>query len=381
MTVGWIREGDLDAFYEGTEQTPDPAVPKQPSYSCPFCLSVFGARAEFHDHVYSRHRVDRPFVLIRGREPAALSVIRLRLDTSEIVLENASHTLVSINGSHPRRMTVDGFKGIVSSISQGELMAEIVSKNTDNVSPVATKYNLSFRIAQSADLQRVEQAFREVLSSDAITIAAISKFLEDLRAQGPAKDYAIGLAEYCLGVLVKEQPEGERLTTPFSRYRDHYGRALDTLKDFPRPLSRLISNLIRFSLNDFENHELGSGFSALDVAIELLADPASARPRHFPERNGQNPVCPIDHGTGLILRLAKHLTMQSRWSPILDAECRGLANSSLVDLTDRQKAYAVWAASAWRLGATGSVNEPLTQIAGIYPFSRWASNYLEQVST
>lgn len=26
------------------------------------------------------------------------------------------------------------------------------------------------------------------------------------------------------------------LTTPFSRYRELYGRALDTLKDFPRPL-------------------------------------------------------------------------------------------------------------------------------------------------
>lgn len=381
MTVGWIREGDLDAFYEGTEQTPDPAAQEQPSYSCPFCMSVFRIQAEFHDHVYTQHRVDRPFVLMRGREPAAFSVIRSRLENSEIVLENASHVLVSIDGSHPRRVTVDGFKNLLCSTSQGELRAEIVSKNTDNVSAVTSTYNFSFRIAQSADLQRVEQAFRDVLASEAITRSAISDFLEDLRAQGAGKDYAIGLAEYCLGVLVKERPDGERLTTPFSRYRDHYGRALNTLKDFPRPLSRLISNLIRFSLNDFENHETGAGFSALDVAIELLSDPASATPRHFLERNGHSPICPIDHGTGLILELAKHLTMQPRWSPILDAECRGLANSYLVDLTDRQKAYAVWAASAWRLGATGSVQEPLTQIAGIYPFSRWASNYLEQVST
>lgn len=381
MTVGWIREGDLDAFYEGTEQTPDPAAAKQPLYSCPFCSSVFGILAEFHDHVYTLHRVDRPLLLMGGREPAAFSVIRSRPDSSEIIVENASHAFVSIDGSHPRRITVDGLMILISSIAQGELTTEIVSKKTDNVSPVTTTYNLSFRIAQSSDLQSVEQAFRNVLASEAITIAAINNFLEDPRAQGPGKEYAVGLAEYCLGVLVKERPEGERLTTPFSRYRDHYGRALNTLKDFPRPLSRLISSLIRFSLNDFESHGSGAGFSALDLAIELLSDPASARPRHFLERSGRSPICPIDHGTGLILELAKNLTMQPRWSPILDAECRGLANSYLVDLSDRQKAYAIWAASAWRLGATGSVREPLTQIAGIYPFSRWASHYLEQVST
>jgi hypothetical protein len=82
-----------------------------------------------------------------------------------------------------------------------------------------------------------------------------------------------------------------------------------------------------------------------------------------------------------MLELSKHLTAQPRWSPILDDECRTLAQSDLLDVTDHQKALAIWAASAWRLGSTECALEPLTQIAEIYPFSRWASKYLEQAST
>jgi hypothetical protein len=82
-----------------------------------------------------------------------------------------------------------------------------------------------------------------------------------------------------------------------------------------------------------------------------------------------------------MLELASHLVGQPRWSPILDDECRTLARTDVLDTSDNQKALAVWAAVAWRLGAKQSALEPLTQIAEVYPFSRWAREYLEKATT
>jgi len=380
-TVGWIREGDLDAFYEGTERTPDPGPPKGPSFSCPFCAALFPSQSEFQDHVYAKHRVERPFILLRGQEPSAHAVLRSPLALSEIAIANTSHAKVCLDGALPQTLSTDTLKETIAKTSQAELKLELVNAAEQRAAPVVTQYGLSFRIAQKAELKRVEEAFREILTSEAITRNSIGSFLADKRTQGPAREYASGLADYCLGIIIKERPDGESLTTPFSRYRELYGRALDILKDFPRPLARLIACIIRFSLNNFENGGERTGYWELDLAIELLSNPGSASLAHPHVSGTRRPVCPIDHGTGRMLELSKHLTAQPRWSPILDDECRTLAQSELLDVTDHQKALAIWAASAWRLGSTECAVEPLTQIAEVYPFSRWASEYLEQAST
>jgi len=380
-TVGWIREGDLDAFYEGTERTPDPGPPKEPSFSCPFCASLFPNQSEFQDHVYAKHRVERPFVILRGREPSAHAVLRSSLAPSEIAVANTSHAKVWLDGANPQQVSADKLKEIIAKTSQAELKLELINATERKATPIVTQYGLSFRVAEKADLKRVEHAFREILVSESITRNSIGSFLADKRTQGAGKEYASGLADYCLGILIKERPDGEGLTTPFSRYRELYGRALDTLKDFPRPLANLITCIIRFSLNNFENSGERTGYWELDLAIELLSNPSSAGLAPPLEKTTRRPVCPIDHGTGRMLELSRHLTAQPRWSPILDDECRTLAQSGLLDATDHQKAFAIWAASAWRLGSTECALEPLTQIAEVYPFSRWASKYLEQAST
>ena len=379
-TVGWIREGDLDAFYEGTEKTPDPGPPIEPSFSCPFCAALFPNQSEFHDHVYAKHRVERPFILLRGQEPSSHAVLRSPIALSEVALANTSYAEVCLNGAGPEQIPTDQLKEIIAETSQAELKLELVNATERRAAPVVTQYGFSFRIAAKADLKSVEEAFREILVSGAITRNSIGSFLADERTQGPGKEYASGLADYCLGILIKERPESESLTTPFSRYRELYGRALDILKDFPRPLAKLITCIIRFSLNNFENCGGRTGYWELDLAIELLSDPCSTSLTRPLESATRRPVCPIDHGTGRMLELSKHLIAQPRWSPILDDECRTLAQSDLLDATDHQKAFAIWAASAWRLGSTECALEPLTQIAEIYPFSRWASTYLEQAS-
>ena len=380
-TVGWIREGDLDAFYEGTEAIPGPSPLKEPSFFCPFCGSMFLNQSEFQDHVYAKHRVERPFIILRGQEPSKHAVIRSPLEMSEISVSNTSHAKVCLDGTGPQQVSTDKLREIIAESSQVELKLELINATEHEATPVVERYGFSFRVAERADLKRVEQAFKEILVSDAITRNSISSFLADKKTQGPGKEYASGLADYCLGILIKERPEGENLTTPFSRYRELYGRAFDVLKDFPRPLAHLISCIIRFSLNNYEDNGQRTGYWELDLATELLSNPTSTSVQRSLENTTRRPVCPVDHGTGRMLELAKRLVAQPRWSPVLDDECRAIARSDLLDATDHHKAFAIWAASAWRLGSTESALEPLQQIAGIYPFSRWASKYLEQEST
>lgn len=379
-TVGWIREGDLDAFYEGTERFPDP-IPMEPTFSCPFCSAVLASQAELHNHVYATHRVERPFITLGGTEPTKHHVVRSSLAPVEIALANASFANLSVDGASSQRVSLAEVKDVMAKTTQGEVSLELVNEVERNTTPVMSRYRFSFRVAEKIALQGVEKAFTQVLVTNAITRESIGNFLSDMRTQGSGREYAAGLADYCLGIILKERPEDEKLTTPMYRYRELYGGALEVLKDFRRPLANLIASIIRFSMNDFKGGGPRTGYWELDMATELLLDPNSASvPRPMGQSN-RHPVCPVDHGTGRILELASYLVREPRWSPILDDECRGTTLSDFLDISDRQKAYAIWAVSAWRLGSKQNALEPLTQIAEVYPFSRWARKYLEQVST
>jgi len=342
MTVGWIHERDLNAFYEGTERTPGPSLPEGPTFACPFCVSVFPAQSEFRDHVHVRHRVERPLIMVHGNEPAANDVIRARLLESDVAVVNTSFARVSIDGAESRQVSPGELPNLMTNMAQEEIKLELVNDAERNAAPVTSGYNLSFRVAEPKALKNVEKAFTEILVSGAITRESIGVFSSDGRTQASGKDYASGLADYCLGILLKERPEGEKLTTPLSRYRERYGNALEVLKDIPRPLAHLIASIIRFSMNDFGKSGRQTGYWELDLATELLLDPISETlPRSYGDAE-RRPVCPIDHDTGRMLELASRLVGQSRWSPILDDECMARAQSGLLDVKDREKAFAIW---------------------------------------
>jgi len=268
----------------------------------------------------------------------------------------------------------------VSNLRQAEVSLILTNSSQVNAAPVTSSYSISIRIAEAYELKLVERAFDEVIMSAPISRALVGRFLADPRSKGAGYEYAAGLADYSLGVLIKERPEGEMLTTPFARYRELYGSAVQRLTDFDRPLARIVGDVIRFAMNDFSRTTTETGFWELDVANGLLKDPTLDIHSPFEEDAVRRPVCPIDHATSRVLNLAAHMSKQTRWSPILDGECREIASSELLDASDRQKALAIWAVAAWRIGAKLSAIEPLRQISATYPFSTWAESYLESAT-
>ena len=389
MTYGWILESASDAFLEGTANLPDLEPAPEPTYSCPFCDRVFDDRHLWQGHVSGQHRVGRPVILLRGREPAKRHVIRTALSREDILTVNATSARVAIDGEYLPAMSLRKVSDRIAALRQAEMRLILVNDSQNNAEPVESSYAISVRIATTQELRNVENAFAKFMippavskdsSGRSISRALIDQFLADPRSTGAGADYAAGLAEYLMGVLVKERPATERLTTPVARYRELYGEALVHLADFNRPLARLIVSIIRFALNDFSRAATQTGFWDLDSANDLLKNPEQATSSFFDENAALRRVCPIDHATSGILNLAKRMSSQTRWSRILDNECKKMANSEIFDAADQQKILAIWAAAAWRRNAKRSAIEPLRQIAATYPFDEWAKPYLERIN-
>ena len=379
-TVGWIQEGDIEAFLAGTERVADPAswAPPAPVFKCPFCEVVLGSERALQDHVADGHHVSRPILLLSGAEPPQEITIRSSGVLLGLTISNATMAEFSLGGRSPVQMPITDVAEALSGIRDGEVSLTLTNATQRNVMPVSHTYRILFRVADVNELSSVEVAFLTGIQADALSRSSIDLFLNDPRCIGPARDYAVGLAHYCLGILQKERPKFEALTTPFAQYRENYVSAKQALELIPRPLARLVTQTVRFALNDF-TFGAATGNWELDLTTTAFRDPNGSLPPK-PNNGERRAVYPIDHGTGQIFDLASRMFLQERWSIILDEECRRAADSPALDATDREKALAVWAISAWRLDSREHAVEPLKRLSATYPFRVWAEPFLETVT-
>lgn len=408
-TFGWVQEAAWDRILSATESAPEPSPPRAPLFTCPFCRASYTTSGDLQEHLGNSHQVERPVMLINGEEPAYGFVLRKAPRASDIAFVNTTSVAVAIDNDvgHPvaagevwqvlarataarvriqienapaRRVAPINWQAVTIFSDAGGTPS---SERPGGVSPepVETTYDIAVRIASAAELQAVERAFNQHLNIADFTRDSVSAFLADPRCKGVADDYATGMAEYALGVLVKEGRHDPGQESPLARYREHFRSALMKCVPHKRALPRLLSAFMRFSLNDFSRSDEPTGHFGLDRVSAALADPANGlRSKGHAEVGPLRPVCPIDHGTDRILRLADDLFSAKRWSPVLADECRQVASAGTLDLTDQQKATALWALAALQHGATRDAVEPLQRIAATYPFADWASSFLDAVT-
>jgi hypothetical protein len=379
-TYGWVREDAWEAFLAATSVVPGPVGPLRPSFLCPFCVEVFANLVALGDHIAAGHRIDRPALLISGREPGSDSVIRTRNAGADFVAANATSAAAEINGVFYSNLSPAMLARKLAGLRHGTATVTLSNAAQIGAAPVNSTYRLSFRIADARALQSVERAFQQTLVDRGLSVSAVTEFLADRRCEGTGSDYAGGLANYAMGVLIKERPDGETISSPVARYRELFGSAIEFLAPQTRPLAHLLCSIMRFAMNDLSIEPSETGFVDLDVAMAMLRGPWHA-PASVPSMSGnQRVICPIDHGTGRIIDLAVSLSRQERWGPILSDACRQVAEADSLDLLDREKALAMWAVTAWRLGARAEATGPLARLSATSPFSTWAAACLEEVS-
>lgn len=379
-TFGWVREGDWERYLTATEWPLDPSGPRPPAFACPICGHVYETGAALQAHVVDNHHVAPPIMVVAGREPRASHLVRRRLAPTDVVVANATSAMLRIDREDWVALTPSEIGQRLAGIGVATVMVRLTNASVRTAEPIVSEYRLPFHVAEAADLLRVEEAFHEHLTTEEIRRASVADFLADARCQAAGRDYAEGLAEYVLGVLVKEQSPN-RVATPLERYRSHFGAALDRLAAHARPLPHLLCALMRFALNDFSQGATCTGYRELDLATAILTGPNATLPASPSGDGGLRRVCPVDHGTGRILDLAARLAREDRWGPVLRDECIQVATAATLDIADREKALALWALTAWRLDEPEGAAEPLARIASVYPFSSWARPCLDTVST
>jgi hypothetical protein len=353
--------------------------PSPPTYRCPFCPTVRSSVRDLDSHVITEHTVLRPYMMIDGREPAKHQVIRRSFPAANLHV-NAAEVSLSTNGK-TTRLSPTKLASTLAKLTYNDVVVTLTNSSRGSVAPVSQSYSLSFRVAEAGALEDVEKAFADTIDPLVLKMTTIRSFVDDTRCQGDGADYAAALAAFLLGIKRKEDPDSLEMTTPSAMYRESYVLAEEGLRDFERPLARVITQLTRFALNDFSAEPIVTGFSELDLAYRLLRDPqGDARPVKTDDALKKRKICPVDHGTGRILDLFARMYQRGRWSRLLDTECRDAAQSKNLDAMDQQKAAAIWAISAKYRGATKDAIEPLSIIATTYPFSIWAGRYLEDLT-
>lgn len=379
-TFGWIQEDATEAYLSATQTVPDPRGPLPRTYHCPFCTHLAVTSKALQDHLAGVHPVERPALLLAGTEPGLTFTVRQHRDPSEFVFANTTDAAVSVDGTAMSPLDQGSLSTLLASLDRSVVRIRLRNGKLRGAEPVATNYEVRFRIASPEALDAVDRAFMEHMTKAVVTRETGRRFRQDPRCQGTGLDYAEGMAEYVLGVLIKEQPHGQAMASSLDSFTDAFTASLQKLRVHQRPLPHLLCSIMRFVLNQFGTTPVLSGYAELDAATDFLRGP---RQDHSPVPNappGRLKACPLDHGTDRLLALVKGMSMKDRWSPVLRNECLQVANDRALVLPDRQKALAVWALTALRLGAQREAIEPLSQIAAVHPFDVWASPCLDTVS-
>lgn len=383
-TCSWILERDSDAFYAAIDNVPGPINEVERSWKCPFCVAWFQEAEAWRQHLSNTHSGQRPFLTIGGSEPSSSDTIRRRVDPKRVAILNATSVKISHDNLDFVSVTESELSRQLAESCQCRLWIRLGNRFDNNADPINTTYDLSFRVYDDgALLEGVDRVFVRLLGKDSATMDDVYRFLRETESFS-VPDYSSAMADYVIGVLIKDGDDRTGVRAAARDYGPRYDGALNFLQMFARPLPRLLCSLIRFSRNDFAiDHLAFTGFSLLDSANAQLS-PISRNGGDWPQPalshigEAKLPICPVDNGSSAVLWRAGQLATTARWSQDLEDQLRGETDLATLDPEDRQKLYAIWAATAIRLRKQECALYPLGNLAGSFSFGQWADGLLEE---
>ena len=324
---------------------------------------------------------ERPILLIGGREPSSNGAIRQAISKDDIVLENCTLVRISRNGVTLSESSPDDLRALLGRETSTVLEFDLLNQFDSVANPINQSYRINVSIPEKAELDAADRDFVRLLASASVHLSDVSVFLRQRSTQGVAWDYADALASYVRGVLVKDGRGGS--TLPFGEAERLYGRALETLQDFRRPLATVICSLVRLAYNDFSLAGETTGFGRLDQYHTVMAPTlghglsvAGSGHADQERRFGETvPICPVDNALDRIFCLSEQVRDQQ---VSLIAYRRVLALPNLTK-RDRAKVYALYGLAALQSNASFEAREALRRIRNEYPFEAWASRELDRL--
>ncbi len=379
-TLGWVLEGDIERFLAGTTKIDGHRQAYVTDHPCAFCRQHFDTAAALSQHLASSHIGDRPFLTIEGVEPNQNEVVRKAHEATSINIFNCTRASVSRNGHDFRNCDTAQLPKIFVKAS-GRIWLRLENAFAERAEPVRSDYDIEFRVPSSDELEQVDRTFVRLLGRVDPTIHDVDVFIQACPS-GAITDYVRALADYVLGILLKDDDPVSGVGPGDRDYRPKLNNALRTLQTLNRPLPALLAAMIRFSANDFTNWTTDSGLPRLDAAnatlgpLHALGQGRSAS--MWTSHAGGSPVCPIDNGSDAVMHRLEQLATVVRWSDQLDDLLRVEVELPSLDPLDRVKLTALWAQRAIALNRASHAIEPLRRLVGDHCFGQWAERMLEE---
>lgn len=379
-TTGWILESAQDRYLEGTVWTAPVYVPNLP---CPFCDRRFPSQESLLAHLGIEHPVSIPVLMLAGNPLGREFVVRQTPEPAHFLLCNCTACRVIVLG----QSAILSPSGLPQWLCEKQpLHAEVELENTralDQNSAVS-RYRIEFRVATPDMLADCDRLFVEKLAIPNPTLGDVDGFRRAIPSAQAAKEYGGALADYVVGVLLKEQARDRGIRGRFESYKDKFMEVLGILSGFPRPLSKAVVTAIEFNLNAWDRIAPPPQMRDFVRAVGFfrnLPDSPGAVAAPDEATSLERAICPLDVVTDRILHVIKWLV-----PPVGKAyrdHIEGLENlQSRVPIGefDRLKLNVVGAVAGLLGRDSGLALQYLRQIQFDDRFGAWAKTKIEELS-
>ena len=235
-----------------------PEVPSPKKWTCGDCCRTFVNENDYQNHRFDGHSSSRPVLTLLGRElDRDRPLIAEQYEPSSWAVIGAIRTYV--NGE---RLGAAEIGKRLSSYENGVTEVRLVGDR------VETAYELRFDIANSDDLDLIDDEFLRLAHGERLTVAAISRLIEKLKGLRTGAVYLNGLTDYLYGVLVRDRSPESGLAP--EEYRDKYVSAAEALRPFRRPVGDTVAGLVAFHFNHLDEARARSSGARVAAASRRL---------------------------------------------------------------------------------------------------------------
>lgn len=376
-TVGWIQEGDIDRI---SDAFPFKKLKKQPVH-CQLCGRSFFDLDVLKTHLGVDHPLKQPILQI-GREVGTQFVVRDRSALSSVGVFHTTSCLFTEGAGSPKAIAPDSL--IEQLHAARNTQYRILLKNERALDGHAADVEVVVRVAipDQRLCAEVEALFNNHLAVDTPTTEAVARFLRESPDEPAVRDYAGALADYVLGLLIKEQDATAGTIAEFSAFKAKLGSARHVLNHFHRPLAEAVLAAIDFNLNNFWPD------AKLDVPLLegghrfftpfFTAGHQPAEPGRKPRAKTSNAACPVDHLSGEILSFVESFPR----GPDTDIGAGIVTGGKAYPVSefDRTKIETLLAAAALLAADKPRALVHLRRLVHDYHFGAWASKQIENLA-
>ncbi|KPL91982.1 hypothetical protein [Herpetosiphon geysericola] len=296
-TLGWRLEDDVERFWENhIVAKDDHKVPHQ--FACPTCGRLFNTSREREAHINLEHPLQLPKLIIHDKEITSKKIITRPISFNAIEILNTSSCQIQYNNRLLKDISIQELKSIFSKERDCVIIITLINKPN-----AIQKYFIEFKIMNDDILNEIDKIFIDKLAIDQLNHDYIHYFMEESNFDSKYLDYKNALANYALGIVMKDNPKNRRSSFNFGDFDEKMRSSLNILKKYNRTIPNIIANAIRLNLNIF-NAKMKTNLLELEIALEMFRKKEintfhSTCPRS--QANVSLNICPIDTLTKLVI--------------------------------------------------------------------------------